>query len=50
MAYRGEKQFQRYADDERISAVARQVPIKKLVLVYKGWELIYQAEWTAKTN
>lgn len=45
-----ETQLQRYANDERIRAVASQVPIKKLVLVYKGWELVYQAEWTAKTN
>lgn len=45
-----EKQLQRYADDERIRAVASQVPIKKLVLVYKGWELVYQAEWAAKAN
>lgn len=43
-----EKQLQRYANDERIRAVAKQVMLKKLVLVYKGWELVYQAEWTVK--
>jgi hypothetical protein len=43
-----EKQLQRYANDERICAVARQVPIKKLVLVYKGWELVYREEWLPK--
>lgn len=45
-----EGQLQRYANDERICTVAEQVPMKKLVLVYKGWELVYQAEWTAKTT
>lgn len=45
-----EQQLQKYANDTRIQQVARQVPVKKLVLVYKGWELVYRAEWTAKTT
>jgi hypothetical protein len=41
-----ESQLQRYAHDPRIQQVAAQVPLKKLVLVYSGWELVYAAEWT----
>ena len=39
-------QLKQYASDPRIQEVAAQLPIKKLVLVYKGWELVYQEEWT----
>lgn len=40
-----EQQLQQYANDERIQQVIRQVPVKKLALVYKGWELVYREEW-----
>ncbi|MFZ4660991.1 MAG: PD-(D/E)XK nuclease domain-containing protein, partial [Caldilineaceae bacterium] len=39
-----ESQLARYANDPRIQAVAAQVNLKKLVLVYSGWELVYRAE------
>lgn len=39
-----EGQLQQYAQDSRIAKIATQVTLKKLVLVYKGWELIYAAE------
>ena len=38
------KQLKQYAADPRIEKVAEQVTLKKLALVYKGWELIYAAE------
>ncbi len=39
-----ETQLARYANDPRIQRVAKQVTLKKLVLVYSGWELVYRAE------
>ncbi len=39
-----EQQLRQYADDPRIQKVAKQVPLKKLALIYKGWELVYMAE------
>ena len=39
-----ESQLARYAGDPRIQRVAAQVTLKKLVLVYRGWELVYRAE------
>lgn len=39
-----EAQLKRYANDPRIQKVAAQVPLKKLVLVFNGWELVYCAE------
>lgn len=40
-----EGQLKQYAHDPRIQKVAAQVPLKKLVLVYSGWELVYREEW-----
>ncbi len=42
-----EAQLARYAADARIQQVAAQVTLKKLVLVYRGWELVYREEWNA---
>ncbi len=39
-----ESQLRRYASDPRIQRVAAQTTLKKLVLVYSGWELVYRAE------
>lgn len=39
-----EEQLMRYATDERIQKIATQVTLKKLVLVYRGWELVYRSE------
>ncbi|MFN8490770.1 MAG: AAA family ATPase [Caldilineaceae bacterium] len=39
-----EGQLRQYAQDARIAQVAQQVKMKKLVLIYKGWELVYAAE------
>ena len=39
-----ETQLRQYAQDARIVEVAKQVTLKKLVLIYKGWELVYAAE------
>ena len=41
-----ETQLRQYADDPRISEVAAQVTLKKLAIVYKGWELAYAEELT----
>jgi hypothetical protein len=37
-------QLRQYAGDARIAQVAQQVTLKKLTLIYKGWELVYAAE------
>ena len=37
-------QLEKYANDARIQDVASKVPVKKLVLVYKGWELVHREE------
>jgi hypothetical protein len=34
-------QLQQYAGDARVKAVAPTVTLKKLILVYKGWELVH---------
>ncbi|MCB0062477.1 MAG: AAA family ATPase [Caldilineaceae bacterium] len=39
-----EAQLRQYASDSRIQQMAQRVTLKKLVLVYKGWELVYAAE------
>jgi hypothetical protein len=41
-----EGQWARYANDPRLQAVAARVPLKKLVLVYNGWELVHRSEWS----
>ena len=38
-------QLRQYGNDQRIQEISIQMPIKKLVLIYKGWELIYKEEW-----
>lgn len=38
-------QFRKYANDERIHKMAAQLPLKCLILVYNGWELVHRAEW-----
>jgi hypothetical protein len=39
-----EEQLRKYARDERIRDTFRDVALKKLVLVYNGWELVYREE------
>ena len=39
-----ETQLQRYANDSRIQQVADQVSLKKLILIYSGWELVHYSE------
>ena len=39
-----EEQLRKYANDARIQDVTSKVPVKKLALVYKGWELVYREE------
>jgi len=41
-----EEQLHQYANDPRISEIASQVTLKKLVIVYRGWELAHAEEWT----
>lgn len=38
------RQAMQYADDERIRKMSKQVTLKKLVLVYNGWELVHREE------
>ena len=38
-------QLKQYASDSRIQALATKIPIKKILLVYNGWELVHQDEW-----
>jgi hypothetical protein len=40
----GEAQLRRYAADERLARVREKVNLKSLVLVYRGWELVYRGE------
>lgn len=35
-----------YAHDPRLQRVVEQVTLKKLFLVYRGWELVYREEAT----
>ncbi|MEM7130499.1 MAG: hypothetical protein AAF702_29515 [Chloroflexota bacterium] len=37
-------QLNQYASDPRIQKSAERVTLKKLALIYKGWELVYAAE------
>jgi hypothetical protein len=39
-APKGLPQLGQYAQDARIAQVAQQVTLKKLALIYKGWELV----------
>ena len=39
-----ESQLHQYAADPRVQQIVQQVSLKKLVLIYKGWELVYAAE------
>ena len=39
-----EAQLRQYADDPRIRDIAGEVPLKKIALVYKGWQLAYAEE------
>ena len=41
-----ETQLQRYMQDARVREVLGPATLHPLVLVYSGWELVYQAEWT----
>jgi hypothetical protein len=41
-----EGQLVRYANDPRVQPVSGRVTLKKLVLVYNGWELVYREEWS----
>ncbi|MEM7533372.1 MAG: AAA family ATPase [Chloroflexota bacterium] len=43
-------QLKQYASDSRIQALATKVPIKKILLVYNGWELVHQEEWVAPSD
>lgn len=36
-----EAQLNRYENDLRIQQIAKRVTLKKLVVIYKGWELVY---------
>lgn len=38
------KQLQQYASDPRLAQVTKAATLKKLVLIYKGWELVHAAE------
>jgi len=38
------RQLHQYANDPRLAQVAKAATLKKLVLIYKGWELVHAAE------
>ncbi|MCP4106312.1 MAG: AAA family ATPase [Desulfobacteraceae bacterium] len=38
------EKLQQYAGDTRVAKIAEKVTLKKLVIVYKGWELVYREE------
>ncbi|MDM8538815.1 AAA family ATPase [Desulfobacterales bacterium HSG17] len=37
-------QLKKYGEDERVKMIGEKVTVKKLVLVYKGWELVHMDE------
>ena len=39
-----EAQLDRYAHDERVRKASERTPLKRLILVFSGWELVYLAE------
>ncbi|MDM8522288.1 PD-(D/E)XK nuclease domain-containing protein [Desulfococcaceae bacterium HSG8] len=39
-----EEQLQKYGNDDRVKKFLQNITLKKLVLVYKGWELVYREE------
>ncbi|MEM7133597.1 MAG: AAA family ATPase [Chloroflexota bacterium] len=39
-----ERQLRQYGQDPRIQQVAQHVTLKKVALIYKGWELVYAEE------
>ncbi len=39
-----EKQMQKYADDEKLKKMTRSYTLRRLVLIYKGWELVHDSE------
>jgi len=41
-----QNQLRQYANDPRIAEMTQQVTLKKLVLVYRGWELAHAEEMT----
>ncbi len=41
-----EVQLRKYANDARIQQIATKVTLKKVALIYNGWELVYRAEVT----
>jgi hypothetical protein len=41
-----EEQLEKYAKDDRVKKFSQTLSLKKLVLIYKGWELIYREEKT----
>ncbi|MEZ4528917.1 MAG: PD-(D/E)XK nuclease domain-containing protein, partial [Desulfobacterales bacterium] len=38
------EQLQQYGEDERVKRIAEKVTVKKIVLIYKGWELVHTEE------
>ncbi|MEM7531879.1 MAG: AAA family ATPase [Chloroflexota bacterium] len=44
------KQLNQYGNDARIQAMASKVPIKKIMLIYNGWELVHQDEVIVKST
>jgi len=39
-----EAQLRKYAEDDRVKKFSQDVTLKKVILIYKGWELIYREE------
>jgi hypothetical protein len=37
-------QLERYAADERLQALSAKVTLKRLILVYNGWQLVHHQE------
>ncbi|MDM8537487.1 AAA family ATPase [Desulfobacterales bacterium HSG17] len=41
---KAKEQLNQYGNDDRVKKIAEQVTVKKVVLVYKGWELVHLEE------
>ena len=45
-----EDQLRKYADDEHLKKQTQGYTLTRLILVYKGWELVYDSEVSSETS
>ncbi|MCP4104799.1 MAG: AAA family ATPase [Desulfobacteraceae bacterium] len=45
-----ENQLQKYANDEKLKKLTRDYTLKRLILIYKGWELVHDSEMISEID